>query len=59
MYLNNTSAVSHCDLELVNINVDKLTAGRQMTKRLHDQTADGVDLFIAEVGAVRFVEIFD
>lgn len=59
MYLNNTSAVSHCDLELVTINVDRLAAGRQMTKRLHHQAANGVDLFIAEVGAVRFVEVFD
>ena len=59
MDLNNTSAVSHCDLELVTINVNRLAAGREMTKGLHHQSADGIDLFIAEVGAVGFIEIFN
>ena len=59
MYLNNTSAVGHCDLELVTINVDRLAAGGQMAKGLHHQTTDGINLFIAEVGAEGFVEVFD
>nr|VUD34431.1 Uncharacterised protein [Raoultella sp. NCTC 9187] len=59
MYLDNTSAISHCDLELVTINVDRLAASRQMAKGLHHQSANGINFFIAEVGAVGFVEVFN
>ncbi len=59
MNLNNTSTVGHRDLELVTINFNGFTACRQVTKRLHHQPTNGIHLFIAEVGAEGFVEIFN
>ena len=59
MNLNDTAAVRHCHFELVTVDVDGLAACRQMTKGLHHQPADGIDFFIAEVGAEGFVEILD
>lgn len=59
MNLNNTTAVGHCHFELVTINVDSLPARGKMPKGLHDQPADGVDFFIAEMSAESFVEVFN
>lgn len=59
MNLNNTTAVGHGNFELVAINVDSLSTCGQMTKGLHHQTANGIDFFVAKVGAEGFIEVFD
>lgn len=59
MNLNNTPTVGHRHFELVTVDVDGFATRREMPKRLHHQTTDGVDLFIAKVSAKRFVEIFN
>lgn len=58
MNLNNTPTVGHRHFELVTVDVDGFATRRKMPKRLHHQTTDSVDFFIAKVGAERFVEVF-
>ena len=58
MHLNDTTAICHCHLELVTINVDRFAAGRQMAEGLHHQPANGIHFFIAEVRVEGVVEVF-
>lgn len=51
MNLNNTPTVGHRHFELVTVDVDGFATRRKMPKRLHHQTTDSVDFFIAKVGA--------
>lgn len=57
--LNNTTAVGHGHFELVTIDINSFTTRRQVTKRLHHQTTDGIDLFVTKAGAEGFIEVFD
>lgn len=59
MNLNNTPTIGHRHFELVTVDVDSFATRRKMPKRLHHQTTDSVDFFIAKVGAERFVEVFN
>ncbi len=59
MNLNNTPTVGHRHFELVTVDVDSFATRRKMPKCLHHQTTDSVNLFIAKVGAERFVEVFN
>ena len=59
MNLYNTAAVGHCHFELVTVNVNGLTARGEVAKGLHHQPANGIDLFIAEVGPEGVVEVLN
>ncbi|ADD76305.1 Hypothetical Protein PANA_1138 [Pantoea ananatis LMG 20103] len=57
--LDDTTAVSHGNFELVTIDVDAFAARRQVTKALHHQSTDGIHFIVAELGAKYLVEIFN
>lgn len=59
MNLNNTTAVGHGHFELVTIDINGFTPCGQVTKRLHHQTPNGIDLFVAKAGAEGIIEVFD
>src|SRR5690554_298351 len=45
--------------EAVAVDVDHFIAARHMAERLADESANGVELFIAEVGIEAVIEIFN
>ena len=59
MDLNNAAAVCHRHFKLVAIDLNTFTTRWQMAEALHHQTADGIHLFVAEMGIEDLVKVFD
>ncbi len=59
MHLDDATAVGHGDFEKITVDVNAFSPSGKVAKSLHDQSANRVHFFVAELRAEYLVEIFN